>query len=271
MTISTLDGMLAGFQPPRFFNKAVSGLLVGGRPHSYWGVAGIPGAGSFDTTLNGVTLTSSTTQVSGQIPFSNPAGGQSTYLARFAACATQSATTYLLDRLWHNGGIGITLTSAQVIASPAWPARDINGATSGAGILLGLEVSAVTGANAPTITVSYTNSSGSSARSAVNIRTTSSGSIAGAFYPLSLQSGDAGAQSVQSVTLSASWTSGTVNLVAFKVLSQVECPVALIANSVDAITGGFPTLQLGTVPYVAILPNTTTTSNIFGNIIYSVG
>lgn len=53
MAITTLDGAIAGMQTPRFVTKALSGTLVAGRPHSFWGVAGSPGAGARNATLNG--------------------------------------------------------------------------------------------------------------------------------------------------------------------------------------------------------------------------
>ena len=56
MAITTIDGAIAGFQPPRSFMKAITATLVAGRPASLWSLAGNPGAGSFDSTLNGVTL-----------------------------------------------------------------------------------------------------------------------------------------------------------------------------------------------------------------------
>jgi len=133
MAITSLDGIIAGFKPIRVFDKALSGTLVAGRPHSYWGVAGIPGAGSYDTTLNGVTLSSTSAMVNGQIPFTDPSSGNS-YLSRLVGGATQYGTLVLADRLWHNGGYTITSTSAQNSTTPTWPARCADGTTNGDGV-----------------------------------------------------------------------------------------------------------------------------------------
>lgn len=269
MAITTLDGLVAGFQPPRYFSKVLSGTVVTGRHHSFWGFAGVPGAGSYDTTLNGVTLTS---PQSGQIPFTNPGGGTASYLARFAGNINgTTGILYLADRIWHNGGLDITSTGAQSITSPTWPARDVNGNTIGEGILLGVEVSSATGAGTPTLTASYTNTGSTSGRSAVNIRTTVATSIAGTFHPLTLQAGDTGVSSVQSLTLSATWTSGTINLVAYRLLAQVEVPVTGNCTAVDAITGGLPQMYSGSVPFLIMLPAGTTTSTINGQTLTANG
>lgn len=269
MAITTVDGALAGMQPPRFFSKGVTATLVAGRPASLWALGGAPGAGSFDNTLNGVTLSSTAALVNGQIPHYNPASGNA-YLARFAAKANQAGVVMLMDRLWHNGGFTITSTAAQNITSPTWPSRcptsgtDDTPATTGHGVYLAVEVSAATGAGTPTITISYTNQDGTAGRTATNIIATVASSAIGAVYFIGLQAGDTGVRSVQSLTLSATWTSGTINLVAYRYLTEVTVPAAFVAGEVDVLTGGRPRLYDGTVPWLVFQPNTTTAANISG-------
>jgi hypothetical protein len=268
MAITTLDGVIAGMQPPRFITKALSGTLVAGRPFSFWASAGSPGAGSFDTTLNGVTLTA---PQAGQIPWSDPVSGNA-YLARLsAAMSAQPGLLLLCDRLWHNGGFNITLNTAQNITSPTWPARSLDGTTNGDGVLLGVEVSAGTGAGTPTLTASYTNQAGTASRSATNSVATVASSAAGSFYPLGLQAGDTGVRSVQSLTLSATWTSGTINMVAYRVLAALEMPATGVANAIDAVTGGFPRLYNGSVPFLLFVPSTTTTTGVAGSLNFAHG
>ncbi len=269
MAITTVDGALAGMQPPRFFSKGVTATLVAGRPASLWALGGAPGAGSFDSTLNGVTLSSTSALVNGQIPHYNPASGNA-YLARFAAKATQAGVVMLMDRLWHNGGFTITSTGSQSITSPTWPSRcptsgtDDTAATPGHGVMLAVEVSAATGAGTPTITIGYTNSAGTASRTATNIIATVASSAIGATYFIGLQAGDVGVRSVQSLTLSATWTSGTINLVAYRYLTEVTVGAAFVPGDADILTGGRPILYDGTVPWLVFQPNTTTASNISG-------
>ena len=268
MPITTLDGAIAGFRPPMRFAKAVTATLVAGRPASLWSLGGAPGAGAFDSTLNGVTLSSTSALVAGQIPHYDSASNS--YLARFAANATQAGLLLLLDRLWHNGGYTITSTSAQNSTTPTWPSRcptsgsDDTPSANGHAVMLAVEVSAATGAGTPTITISYTNQAGTASRTATNIIATVASSAIGATYFIGLQAGDTGVRSVQSLTLSATWTSGTINLVAFRELAALELPGAFIPNALDVITGGMPRIYNGTVPWLVFIPNGTSATNVQG-------
>lgn len=270
MAITTLDGALAGMQPPRAITKAVTATLVAGRPASLWSLGGNPGAGSFDTTLNGVTLSSTSAQVAGQIYHSDPGSGNA-YLGRLVGNATQAGMLILADRIWHNGGYTITSTAAQNSTTPTWPARDVAGSTNGDGVLLACEISAATGAGTPTITVGYTNQAGTASRSATNIIPTVASSAIGATYLIGLQAGDTGVRSMQSVTLSATWTSGTMNMVAYRELARLEIGGAFMSNAIDALTSGFPRIYNGTVPWLIFVPNTTTASNIQGSYVETQG
>lgn len=263
MAITTRDGVIAGLQTPRFISKAVTPTLVAGKPQSLWGLAGSPGAGAWDTTLNGVVLSSTSAMVNGQLPHVNPVSGNG-YIGRVQGQATIAGTLLVLDRLWHNGGYTITSTSAQNSTTPTFPARDAAGATSGDGVLLGLEISSGAGAAAPTITISYTNQAGTASRSGVNINPTANSPAAGSMFMIGLQAGDTGVRSVQSLTLSVSWVSGTMNLVAFRLLAAIPLTGANTPASLDALTGGMTRLYDGVVPYLVFVPSTTTASNVSG-------
>lgn len=267
MTITTLDGALAGMQYPREFVKALTGTMVAGRPHSLFYLAGIPGAGVAPTPgIGGEQLTT----LSGQLPFTNPVSGN-TYLSRFQAQATISGTLLLCDRLWQNSGIDETLTTEQVFtASAAIPSRDANGAANGDQVYAGVEVSTVTGAGTPTLTLKYTNQAGSAGKTATNVVSTVAASIAGTFYPIGLAAGDTGIQKAESLTLSATWTSGEIHVVLYRVLARLEL-IAQTGNAVDALTSGFPRMYNNSVPFLIFIPNTTTTSNISGQVIWSQG
>src|SRR5215471_1718360 len=224
MTISTLNGVLSGFQTPQHIVRSYVAPPAGGRPIELWYSSGINNSvGVADTTLNGVTLSSSGGLINGQIPHFDPGQGISSYLGIFNMMVVgQQGYGMLADRLWHNGGITITSTSLQTIASPTWPARDNNGLTLGDGVQVGLSVSATTGAGTPTAVLSYTNSSGASGRSANLQDTTQASSTVGMFYRFALQAGDLGVQSIQGITFTGAWASGTVNLVAYRLLAVIQ-------------------------------------------------
>ena len=266
MAITTLDGALAGMKPPSYFTKALSGTLVAGRPWTPLYAAGYPGAATaYAGGLNGANLTSLT----GQIVI--PAASGNTHMARFSAIlSAQGGLLMLCDRIWHNS-ITVTSTAAQAITTSAWPARDMNGATAGAGLLLAFECSALMGAGTPTVTVIYTNSAGTPTKTASLLIATATTSPAGTFYPMSLATGDVGIQSVQSIQLSATMTSGSAGLVLYRPLATLEMAAAGIPNAVDILTGGFPRCYDTTVPFLVYIPTTTTTTQMHGQVVFSQG
>ena len=89
-------------------------------------------------------------------------------------------------------------------------------------------------------------------------------SIAGTFYPIGLQAGDTGVRSVQSLTLSATWTSGTINLVAYRVLQAMTCIADGSPTSKDWFTGGGPRVYDGACLFFLFVPRTTTAPQLGG-------
>jgi hypothetical protein len=278
MAITTVNGVLAGCQPPRSFSKSVTPTLVAGRPHSLWYLAGAPGAGTMDsTTSGGVALSSSSTNVAGQIQHTDPGSGNA-YLARLQAMATIAGTLILCDRLWHGsdiiGGavVSVTSTSAQTITSvPTWPARDNAGSTNGDGVLMGLEIYSATGAGTPTVTLTYTNQANVASHTATNLDSVVASGAIGAFYRFGLQAGDTGIRVPTSIQLSATMSSGNFGLVAYRELARLELTAANVPNAIDALTSGFPQMFNGVVPFFLFIPSTTTASNISGQLIETQG
>lgn len=264
MAITTLDGALSGMQPTVAIAKALSGTLVAGRFQSYYPVAGYPGAGSYNATLNGGTYSSTSAIPNGILRHVDPVTGNS-YLGRFAASATQAGMLFLMDRLWDNQ-LTVNSTAAQNPTTPTWPARDNAGSTNGDGVLLAIETSAAASATAAALTVTYTNQAGTGSHTAgFAVAPSAAATLAGGWFPIALQAGDTGVRSVQTVTFSTAWTTGTINLVAYRQLAALELPGALIPNALDALTGGFPQLFNGVCPFLVFLPNTTTSSIVVGS------
>ena len=265
MAITTIDGAIAGMQPPEDVLKVGAATVVG-RFYSPFYVAGRPGAAVAPSPgLSGAALTT----YAGQIPFTNPVSGN-TYLARFAASVNVAGSLYLCDRLWHNSGIVVTSTGSQTINSVAWPARDAAGSTNGANILIGAEVSTVMGAGTPTWTMGYTNSGGTAGRSIVTAAQSATMAV-GSFISIQLAAGDVGVRSIQTWQQSATMTSGVYSLVAYRALAKLEITTGNIGNAVDAITSGFPRLYDNSVPFLLWLPAATTAPLIHGQVIYTQG
>lgn len=269
MAITTLDGVIAGMQPPRDFAKSVTGAMVAGKYKSLYYLPGAPGAGAAPAAgIGGELLTNPL--LAGNIPYVNPGAGNS-YLARFQAQCTIGGTLLLCDRLWQNSGINATLTTEQVFtASAQIPARDQDGTNAGKGVYGAVEVSATMGAATPTLTLKYTNQTGTAGRTAVNIQSVDSAAAQGQFYPIGLQAGDLGIQKAESLTLSASWLSGTIHTILYRVLARLELQ-AQIGNAIDALTGGFTRIFNDSNLFLVFLPNTTTSSNISGSVLWTQG
>lgn len=269
MAISTLDGVIAGRKPPNIYTKAATPTLVAGRPHSLFYLAGAPGAAVAPTPgLAGAALTT----YAGQIPVPAAVGGQKVYLDRLSCVANAAAGVLMLcDRLWHNSGFVVTTTTAQTINSVAFPARDINASTNGAGVYIGLEVTTATGAGASVLSMSYTNEAGTAGRTAASIDSYVATSAVGAFYRMGLQAGDNGVRSIQTFTSSVSMTSGAVSLVAYRPIALIECPAGNIANATDAITGSLPEIFDNCVPFLVWTPQATNATSISGLVTFAQG
>lgn len=239
MAISTEDQLLAGFQPPEYcFSASFTGAAAGGF-HSSAYLAGRPGTMSAPSSgLAGSAVTSSR---GGMLPLPAAVAGSNIYLAGMDACQAGSIGAVLLvDRLWDNSGIVVTTTGAQTVNSATLPARDASGSTSGAGVLVGLEVSSTLGNGTVTnTTITYTNSVGTVARTGT-ITSFPAAAPAGTFVRFNLAAGDVGVRSIQSLTLGTSYVSGTMHLVAYRVLAVIPTPTSNIASSQDFLQLGMP-------------------------------
>lgn len=267
MAITTLDGIIAGMQPLQTFLKVGGTMEAAGVMHSLFYTTGLPGAAAAPSPgINGAALTT----YAGQIPFANPVSGN-TYLTSYSGAATVIGTLLLVDRLWHNSGVAVATTTAQAITSPTWPARDNNGATSGAGVLVGIEASGATtnvGAVSNT-TLNYTNSAGTDTRTGT--LTWPATAAAGTFVPFALAAGDVGVRSIQGVTLGTSYGGGAIHLVAYRVIARGSVIVAGGGFAQDAYALGMPRIYDDSVMSLLWLPSATTAATIQGSIGWSQG
>lgn len=254
MAITTLAGAVSGRKRQYDFTKATP-TMVAGRPASYFYSAGFPAAAAAPTPgIGGEVLTS----YAGQLPFDNPVSGNS-YLARLQLGCAIAGQLLLCDRLWHNSGIDVTLTTEQVFTGAARiPARDMNGTNLGHGVFAGIEVSTATGAGTPIATLKYTNQDGTMGQTAITCQTLVATSVAGTFYPFALAAGDTGIRQLESLTLNATWTSGTIHVVLYRPIAAIESNFTNTTNMIDAVTGGFPRMYDNSVPFFIAKPSSTT-------------
>lgn len=269
MTITTLDGALAGMLPPYPFLKVGGTMEAAGVMHSLAYSTGLPGAMVAPASgLSGAAITSR----AGLTSVPAPAGANLSYLAKLEAAASVAGQLILVDRLWDNSGFTVTTTTAQTVTSAAFPARDRNGAVAGEGVMLGIEVSTAT-TNAGAIvnmTASYTDSGGTAGNTAT-IASFPATAAAGTFVPFQLAAGDVGVGAVASLTLGTSLVTGVVHLVAYRELARLSLPVANVGANLDAIATGFARLYDNTTLSLLWLPTATTAVTLAGNIVFSQG
>jgi hypothetical protein len=280
MSILSVDDLAYGMAAspgPIWLQKTGTTMEAAGLLHSKWYEAGSPGAGSAPSPgLNGAALSSASAMVAGQIPFVAAASGKTKHLALVDVAADQPGALLIFDRLWHNSSIVSTTTTAQAITPAAAPARDIDGAALGNGVIAALEVSAATGNGSPVTntTISYTDEAGNTG-STGTIASFPASAAAGTLVPFQLAAGDRGVRSIQSITLGTSYVSGTVHLLLLRPIAIV--PVSALVSGGAAYAGskswdqlGLPKLHDGTVPFLAWLANGTTAANILsGQIAYA--
>lgn len=175
------------------------------------------------TNLAFQALTDATTNATG-IQHGGAVGGFKVLLnaaAQTAAATTAPCVLMLVDLLGFYPVTSVTTTGAQTLNNTVTLPRY----TDGAGVQAFITPSTVMGAATPNISIGYTNSASTAGRAtpatlpigntaAAVTSVVYSGTGAGKFGPfIPLQAGDAGIKSVQSISLSASYVSGVLNLV----------------------------------------------------------
>jgi hypothetical protein len=277
MAITTLDGLLAGFNAQGGLNMFWMTHMLStevpeavGQLHNLCYTPGIPGASVMPSTnMVGQALTSR----SGQLPFTNPVSGN-TYLAKFWASANTNSNSFILiDRLWHNLVTSTSTVAEQSInGMSTLPARDANGSTAGYGLGLAIEVYSTTGNNSAitNMWVRYTNHLGSTGKIA-SCPSFPPTAQKGTFVVIPLQAGDLGVQAVNGIALGTTLSIGNVGLVLFRQLGQVGAMQVGMGGQIDPVSSGMPRLYDNTVPEVLLLPNSTSQLLMHGQVVYTQG
>jgi hypothetical protein len=220
MAVNTFDGYTdAAFNRPQnffVFNMAAY-ATTNTSWFSFWQLPGTPGSGVTPPTGGGSTCSVAT---AGAVPFTAPTGGRSLYLGPCGMASSVGMTMYIADRLVHTSGLDGTNTGAQSVNTVALPAR----AGTGVGVYAALEVYSALGGTTVTPTLTYTNSSGVSGRTAT---TSLLGGNQGRFCIFPLTGGDVGVQSVQSVQHATTGGVGNYGVTLFK-------PIAIIPAGTTA-------------------------------------
>lgn len=261
MAITTLDGAIAGFRPPRPFAKTgnTTSAVGGMRGYTTFYVAGMPGAGVAPSSgINGGAVSA---PISGQMFRNNPSGVNA-YMSKFVVSSSIAGTFWLIDRVWANSGLSVTSTAAQAITPAVLPARDVAGTTNGDGIYAAVEWSASGGAGTPTVTLTYTDQSGNTG--ATSTLTGVASPTTGTFELFGLAAGNTGIRAPTSFIQSATRTSGTMHLVLFRFIAALPVPLANVGFSYDVLTGGMPRIYDDSVLQLVHFPTATTAAVVTG-------
>lgn len=267
MAITTLDGVIAGMQAPTPITKlGIATAAVGAmRGYTLWYAAGNPGAATANAAgINGAAVSDGV----GGIPRTNPVSGNS-YLARLGIAASTAGSLWLIDRLWNNSWLVVTSTGAQAIAAAALPSRDGAGGTTGANVMAAIEWSATGGAGVPTVTLTYTDQDGNAG--ATGTFTAVASPPVGTFEIFTLAAGDTGVRAPSSFIQSATRTSGTMHLVLFRVLAQIDVTAANTGNAIDALTSGMPRIYDSSTLQLVWFPSGQSATTFVGQYIETQG
>jgi hypothetical protein len=261
MAITTTDGLIAALTTaqriPIYFPSVttVAGRLtnLNSAGAGYFGQMATPtAAGS-----GGQLYTDATT---GFAPFTNPTGGNKTYLAVMSPAPATVGTMLLYDLVWACSGFSGTVTTAQSVTGfPSLTRPDANGT----GLELFAQVFTAIGATGTTFTVSYTNQASVAGRTTIaqNIGATGLNEVH-RVIPVFPQAGDSGYRSIQSVTLAATTgTAGNWGLLLARRIAEIPMTLANAQPPLDFAALGLPEIQDDTA-FLSILQASATTSGI---------
>jgi hypothetical protein len=210
------------FLPPVFtYGFLATAANTAGMPHSTRRSQQWPSKGTAETqpaNLQGAVINTS------HIPFTNPSGANSAYLAGVTWAQSVLGTVSIVDRLWHSGNLA-TSTGAQTVNSVTLPTRDVNGSSNGHGVGVAVYFQTGMGANTALATIEYTNSDGVGTRTGYMQRQSASffGGIAG-IATFTLQQGDKGVRSIQNFNWGGNVTSGTAHLLMYRTIARIDLP-----------------------------------------------
>jgi hypothetical protein len=164
-------------------------------------------------------------------------GRQSVLAGRVNPSGIGGVALMLVDLLNISGGLNATLTTQQTTNLPT---AALTRYTSGEGVHAALVMHTSPGTTGTTVTVSYTNQSGTPGRISTAVAFGATGfRELGALIRLPLQAGDTGVRSVESVTLAATTgTAGNFGVLLYKPLALMFVNDVEGANVIDNVSSG---------------------------------
>lgn len=246
-------------------NAASTGYLV--QPNvgfSMWLFGGAPSRGETPTTAS--TLCDNTT--AGGLKQSTTTPGKEKFLIQHGLYSTQSTGTgswLLYDRLVHAGGFDANITTLQTVNTP--PLNRYSGSSSVGNVIM-VEVYSLIGANARTLDIKYTNQDGVSGRTSLT-RIGATGTLrqGGQTNICTLQSGDTGVRSIETIQLLVGGTnlSGNFGISIIHPISTCQILPSMTGSIKDFATGlpGIPKIEPNACLAYLFYPNTNSSLSDF--------
>jgi hypothetical protein len=240
MAITTADQFFtAATQNVTFRKTSVGTPGANAQDMSLWGTGAVPAAGTWavGNTTTGVLFDNTYTGA----PAINTFGAGATgYIARAKYRNSQESNLVLYDRLWGAGAISLITTATTTFSGqPSYTGRLPGGNDYGnIEIMLEMTTAASVGTG-PTVVIGYTNEAGVSGRTTPSVAATVSlVNYVGRIIRFSLQAGDKGVQSVDSISVTAgTLTAGAANVIVARKLATFELrqAYALDVQAYDAL------------------------------------
>lgn len=258
MAITTADGWFAAARQSGLIRKTSTATSVALNPTSLLDVTGTPGAGSLSigNTTTGVVPTDATAG----FPTINAFGGSAKgYLASAQFRNTVLGGAILYDRIWHAGSVSMTSLATTTFSSqPSYTGR-LPGGTDYSGLEIILEINATVSATATTVSVGYTNESGTTGRS-TGATNSLSGFAARRLVFMPLQAGDESVQRIDSLTVGGTVaTTGSVNVIVARRLAEFDIRVAGQVDSQAWDMIGAPEVFADSALWLVAQPDSTST------------
>lgn len=187
---------------------------------SSWTGSGQPGAGtgSAGNTSSGVLFTAAT---SGAPAINSFGGGATGYLSSAVFRATAAGCLSILDRIWGAGAVSAASLATTTLSSQPSISGRVPGGTAYQEVEAFLEVVTAIPAAAVTVTLTYTNEAGVTGHTSSAESPT--GLAAGRIIKFSLQAGDLGIQTVESIVVGGvAAASGDFNVILARRLADMD-------------------------------------------------
>jgi hypothetical protein len=254
MAITTTSGFYNALTQKMRIKK--NGLTATGtnlRPQSLWSANGVPGAGTLavGNTTTGVLFDDTYT---GAPIITDFVSGNTGYIKSGNMGQASTGSLWLYDRIWGVGAISLTSLATTTFSSqPSYSGRLPTGANYAVDVFI--EMVTTASATATTVDVTYTNENG------INSRSFNQNNVSGfpnyRLTPLSLQNGDKGVQSIDSVTVGGTVaTTGSFNIIVARRLAEFHSEVETLSDRQNWDLLGMPqvfdTSCLWLVPFCAV-------------------